>query len=232
MKILKGLFTIIFLSVLIISCKDSKKEEQSESMDSIETVEGTQQINTEMNSEEDSTKKSENKGAAETDENAGFSYTVNYPKDTELAGKVDATIKSLLANHPELESDFDNAYGYAIFPEVTKAGLGVGGAGGKGLVFENSNVIGLTKLIQATLGLQAGGQQYTQAIFFENKEALDNFTNEKFKFSSEASAVALKAGASTNVKYHEGVATVIKSEKGAMFEATLGSQKFKFDGEM
>ena len=79
---------------------------------------------------------------------------------------------------------------------------GIGGAGGKGLVLENGHVIGLSKLAQATLGFQAGGQQYTQAIFFENKEALDNFTNGKFKFSSEASAVALKSGVSMDSDHH------------------------------
>jgi len=223
MKILKGLITIILLGALIVSCKETKKEEQPKTMDSTETAGETPQKDAEMKSKEES------KEDSETNEVAGFSYAINYPKDMELAGEVDATIKSLLVNHPDLESEFANAYGYAVFPKITKAGLGIGGAGGKGLVVENGNVIGLSKLMQATLGVQAGGQQYTQAIFFENKAALDNFINGKFKFSSEASAVALKAGASTSVVYHEGVATVVESEKGAMFEASLGSQKFKFD---
>jgi len=226
MKIIKGLFTIIVLCVLIVSCKETKKEEHSEALESTETVEETSQEQPEMKSEE------KTEEVTETEEMTGFTYAVNYPKDTDLAGEVDSSIKDLLANHPDLEANFTNAYGFAIFPKITKAGLGIGGAGGKGLVLENGHVIGLTKLMQATLGFQAGGQQYTQAIFFENKAALDNFTNGKFKFSSEASAVALKAGASTNIVYHDGVATVIKSEKGAMFEASLGTQKFKYDGSM
>ncbi len=222
MKIIKGLIVIILLSVLVVSCKETKKEEQPEAMEATETVEETPQEKTETKSEE----------AAESKEMEGFSYAVNYPKDTELAGEVDASIKSLLENHPELEADFANAYGFVIFPKITKAGLGIGGAGGKGLVLENGHVIGLSKLMQATLGFQAGGQQYTQAIFFANKAALDNFTNGKFKFSSEASAVALESGVSTNIVYQDDVATIIDSEKGAMFEASLGTQKFKYDGEM
>jgi len=223
MKIIKGIIAILLVSVLIVSCKETKKEEPAEAMEATETVEETSQENTEMKSEE----------STETEEEVtGFSYTVNYPKDTELAGDVAATIKYLSEKYPGLESNFMKAYGYVIFPKITKAGLGIGGAGGKGLVLENDQVIGLSKLAQATIGFQAGGQQYTQAIFFENKAALDNFTNEKFKFSSEASAVALKAGVSTNITYHEGVAAIIDSEKGAMFEASLGTQKFKFDGEM
>lgn len=83
--------------------------------------------------------------------------------------------------------------------------------------------------MQATIGFQAGGQQYTQVLFFKDQEAVDNFTNGKFKFSTEASAVILEKGATTKTTYSEGVATVIDSEKGAMFEASLGTQKFKFE---
>ena len=233
MKIIKGLFTIILLSVLVVSCKDSKKEEQSETIESVELtsepVELTSEPVAETVEEVEEIKSDEE---VEIVEVTGFTYAVNYPKDTELAAEVDATIKNLIATHPGMESDFENAYGYAVFPKITKAGLGIGGAGGKGLVLENDQVIGLTKLMQATLGLQAGAQQYAQVMFFENKAALDNFTNGKFKFSSEASAVALKSGASANVVYNEGIATVVKGEEGAMAEASLGTQKFKFDGEM
>ena len=248
MKIIKGLFTIIILFVVIVSCKDSKKEEHSESMESMESVqsvealesvdETTKEIREKKSEEEISHVTTEMKSLegieveTEIEELKRFNYTVNYPKDTDLAAEVDATIKNLIEKHPDLESDFENAYGYAVFPKITKAGLGIGGAGGKGLVLENDQVIGLTKLMQATLGLQAGAQQYSQVIFFENTDALDNFTNGKFKFSSEASAVALKTGASTNIVYNKGVATVIESEKGAMVEASLGTQKFKYDGDM
>ncbi len=224
MKIIKGLFTIVLLSVLIVSCKDSKKED-SESMETLEVVEETPQETPEIEVVEVVEEVVE-------EEITGFNYTVIYPKDNELAGEVDATIKSLIAGHPGLESDFEKAYGYAVFPKITKAGLGIGGAGGKGLVLENDQVIGLTKLMQATIGLQAGAQQYAQVMFFENKTALDNFTNGKFKFSSEASAVALKSGASTNIVYNDGIATVVEGEEGAMVEASLGTQKFKFDGDM
>ena len=124
MKIIKGLIVIIILSVLVVSCKETKKEEQSEAIEATETVEEAPQETTEMKSEE----KSEE--ATETEEMSGFSYAVNFPKDTELAGEVDSTIKSLLANHPGIEADFANAYGFAVFPKITRAGLGIGGAGG------------------------------------------------------------------------------------------------------
>lgn len=231
MKIVKRLFMALLFAGFIVSCQDSKKEEQSETTESSESIEETSTEKPAETTEETTEEKTEAKTEVktETKEAIGFNYSVNYPKDAELAGEVDATIKSLIVNHPDLESEFEKAYGYAVFPKITKAGLGIGGAGGKGLVLENDKVIGLTKLSQATIGLQAGGQQYSQVMFFEDKAALDKFTNGKFKFSSEASAVALKSGASTDIAYNEGIATVVESEKGAMVEASLGTQKFKFE---
>ena len=111
---------------------------------------------------------------------------------------------------------------------ITKGGLGIGGAGGKGLVFEDYKVIGGASLAQATLGLQAGGQQYMEVIFFEDKAALDRFKEGKIKFSGQASAVALKDGASVDVDYQDGVAVFTKAKGGLMAEASLGGQKFKY----
>ena len=52
MKIIKGLFTIILLCVLIISCKDAKKEEQPAAMEATETEAEAPEEQSEMKSEE------------------------------------------------------------------------------------------------------------------------------------------------------------------------------------
>ncbi|NOQ92732.1 MAG: hypothetical protein GQ552_08455 [Flavobacteriaceae bacterium] len=132
--------------------------------------------------------------------------------------------------NPNVGKMYDNAYGYVIFPKITKGGLIVGGAGGHGLVFENNKVIGSSTLMQATLGAQIGGQQYAEYIFFENKAALDRFTNNKFKFAGELSAVALDKAVSDNIDYQDGVAVYTHANKGLMAEAALGTQKFKYKG--
>lgn len=227
MKLIKNLVAILLLSILFVSCKETKSESKTDESETVEI-----NVNEDVTESKDvSAEDKENDKSATTNDDA-FNYKVNYPKDTELASEVEAAIKEIIETHPELKVEFKKAYGFAVYPKITKAGLGIGGAGGKGLVFEKNAVIGLSKLMQATLGFQAGGQQYKEVLFFESKAALDQFTNEKFKFSSEASAVAVEKGVSTNVAYYEGVATIVESEKGAMFEASLGTQKFKFDGDM
>src|SRR5215510_9634098 len=67
---------------------------------------------------------------------------------------------------------FDTAYGYAVFPTIGKGGIGVGGAHGKGKVYAGGKYVGDTSMTQLTIGLQLGGQAYSEIIFFEDKRAL------------------------------------------------------------
>jgi lipid-binding SYLF domain-containing protein len=123
---------------------------------------------------------------------------------------------------------FDNSYGYVIFPNVGKGGVGVGGAAGNGIAYEKGTAIGSAKMKQVSVGFQFGGQAYREVIFFENKAALDHFKQNKFEFSAQASAVAATAGASTNVKYREGVMVFTQKKGGLMYEASVGGQKFSY----
>jgi len=132
--------------------------------------------------------------------------------------KKDALMKAL----------FDKAYGYVIFPNVGKGGVGVGGASGNGVVYEHNVMIGMASLSQLSIGLQAGGQAYREVIFFESKKEMDRFKESKFEFSAQASAVAANAGASADAKYANGVMVFTMEKGGLMYEASIGGQKFKF----
>jgi lipid-binding SYLF domain-containing protein len=133
-----------------------------------------------------------------------------------------------LKTDPSIENLFKNAYGYAIFPNVGKGAAGVGGAAGKGTVYEKGEPIGTAQMVQVTVGAQAGGQAYREVIFFENKEALDRFMNNKVEFSAQTSAIAAKAGASANANYRDGVVVVSEGKGGLMAEASVGGQKFTY----
>jgi lipid-binding SYLF domain-containing protein len=128
-----------------------------------------------------------------------------------------------------LKKLFEDAFGYVIFPNVGKAGLGIGGAAGNGVVYERGQMIGMAKLSQVSIGFQAGGQAYREVIFFESNKDMERFKNSQFEFSAQASAVAVTAGASTNVKYADGVMVFTMQKGGLMYEASIGGQKFKFN---
>ncbi len=148
----------------------------------------------------------------------------------ELEKESKEALDNMLKESPKLKTFVNKAYGYAIFPKITKAGLGIGGAAGKGIVYQNHNIVGSSKLKQASFGLQAGGQQYSEVIFFENRESFENFINDKLKFDAQASAVAITKGASIDAAYHNGVAVFTRVKGGLMYEASIGGQHFKFEG--
>ncbi|HEY1869863.1 MAG TPA: YSC84-related protein, partial [Chitinophagaceae bacterium] len=110
-----------------------------------------------------------------------------------------------------------------------KGAIGVGGAAGNGIVFENGNPVGKASMKQVNVGFQFGGQAYREVIFFESADALNRFKQNKFEFSAQASAVAVKTGASADVKYREGVMVFSQEKGGLMYEASVGGQKFEYN---
>jgi len=147
----------------------------------------------------------------------------------EQSTEVKDTIELFKSRDPGLSKWFTEAHGYAVFPTVGKGGMGVGGAFGRGQVFENGTFIGYSKLSQATIGLQLGGQEYAEVIFLKDKYALSSFTSGTFEFAAQASAVAVRAGASADADYNNGVAVFTMPRGGAMFEASVGGQKFGYE---
>lgn len=143
--------------------------------------------------------------------------------------KVQAAILDILQKDPGMADWFKNAAGYAVFPSVGKGGIGVGGAYGKGLVIAGDKVIGSTSLSQVTIGLQLGGQAYSEFIFFRDETALADFKRGNFEMGAQASAVAATTGASADADYNKGVAIFTNISGGLMGEASVGGQKFKFE---
>jgi lipid-binding SYLF domain-containing protein len=148
--------------------------------------------------------------------------------DAKLVSDAAEAKAAFIKSDGHMQSLFDNSYGYAIFPNVGKGAVGVGGAAGNGVVYEQGNMIGMAKMKQVSVGFQFGGQAYREVIFFETKEALDRFKEDKFEFAAQVSAVAAASGASADAKYREGVLVFTQEKKGLMYEASVGGQKFSF----
>ena len=148
--------------------------------------------------------------------------------DANAEKKARETISLFKKKDPSLKPFFDKAHGYAVFPTVGKGAVGVGGAHGKGSVYKKGKFIGHASLTQITIGFQLGGQAYSEIIFFEDKETLEDFTQGNFELSAQASAVAATAGAAANADYAHGVAIFTMTMGGLMYEASVGGQKFSF----
>ena len=159
----------------------------------------------------------------------GSSWAWDPNEIEKLEPKVAATVEKLLEKDSGMQSFFDKAAGYAVFPTVGKGGFGIGGARGKGLLKVGGETVAVVTLTQLTIGFQAGGQAYSEFIFFEDEMALGNFRRGNYELSAQASAVAVTAGASADAKFNEGVAIFTEAKGGLMYEATVGGQKFKVE---
>lgn len=162
---------------------------------------------------------------------AGVMLGVGAANAWDAAGEKRAheTIAAFKQADPGIETFFQDAYGYAVFPEITKGAIGIGGAQGDGTVFEGGASVGSSTMSQVTIGLQLGGQTYREIIFFKDKAALDNFKRGNFEVAAGASAVAAAKGASKSANYERGVAIFTMAESGLMFEASIGGQEFTYE---
>jgi lipid-binding SYLF domain-containing protein len=146
-----------------------------------------------------------------------------------LVMEADQTVARFKSTDPSLsESFFKNAVGYAVFPTVGKGAVGVGGAYGKGVLYEGGTMVGYCDLSQGSIGFQLGGQAYSELIFFENNAVLSSFKQGNMEFAAQASAVAASADASANADYDNGVAVFTLAGTGLMYEASIGGQKFSY----
>jgi len=158
----------------------------------------------------------------------------------------DAT--ELFKNAGQSRGFFKTSYGYAIFPGIGKGGFVVGGAHGNGRAYVHDRYVGDTSMTQLSVGFQAGGQAYSQIIFFQDKRAFDEFAKGDFEFGADVNAVAITAAAGGTVgttgasagasggmkdattagKYYKGMAVFTIVKGGAMYQATVAGQKFKY----
>jgi lipid-binding SYLF domain-containing protein len=148
-----------------------------------------------------------------------------------IVAEATSRLQQMQTEDPALGALIKKGHGYSLFPNVGKGGLVVGGAYGRGVVYERGQHIGYSDLTQGSVGLQAGGQSFSELLVFENKAALDRFKAGQFGFAADASAVVLKSGAATNANFVDGVAVVVQPIGGVMLEAAIGGQQFTYQAK-
>ncbi len=147
----------------------------------------------------------------------------------EYDAKAQEAIATFKEKDPSIQRFFDAASGYVVIPTVGKAGFGLGGARGKGVLYENGRVTALVTLTQLSFGFQWGGQAYSEFIFFEDAATLTNFKLGNYELGAQASAVAITVGASADAEFNSGMAIFTQAKGGLMYEASVSGQKFKVE---
>jgi lipid-binding SYLF domain-containing protein len=164
-------------------------------------------------------------------------------KDNDYQATID-----LFKHAGESAGFFHDCYGYAVFPNIGKGAFVVGGAYGKGRVYEHGRYVGDTSLTQVSVGFQAGGEGYSQIVFFQDKRAFEEFTDGNFEFDAGVRVVAITASAggqagtqgvsgdasagkkdaATAGQYYKGMAVFTIVKGGALYQASVSGQKYSY----
>ena len=129
---------------------------------------------------------------------------------------------------PQMQPYFDEAYGYAILPGVTRIGIGFGGAYGKGVVVEGDELIGHTSFAQFTSGIQMGAKYFSMIVFFKDEAALNDYKLSQMQFMGQIGVDLATVGASGTPSFSDGVAIFAMTRFGLMGEFTISGARFKF----
>ena len=144
----------------------------------------------------------------------------------ELESSSKQALNQLVSQNPGAKALNAKAVAVLVFPKVTKAGLGVGGQFGEGVLWRKGKASGYYNTAGASYGLQAGAQQFGYAMFFMNQKALDSLSSTQgFEVGVGPSVVVMDEGKAKNITsgtLTEDIYAFIFSQKGLM--AGLGIQ--------
>ena len=147
---------------------------------------------------------------------------------SQLDDDANDTLKQAKMTDPTLSTLLKSSSGYAVFPSINKGGAVVGGSYGRGAVYQDGTLIGFADITQATVGVQAGAEDFSEIVVFESSQDLERFKAGQLTFAADYSAVALKTGAGESAAYTNGVAVFVEPIGGLMVEAAVGGQQFTY----
>lgn len=155
------------------------------------------------------------------------------PKTTDerqsLETRADATLRAMQDKDPSLRDVIEQSAGYAVFPSVGKGGAGVGGAFGRGVLYERGAVTGYVKLEQAQIGAVLGGETFSELLVLSKAEDVQDLKQGDYKLAATIEAIALTAGAGAKGNLDSGAAVFVMPVGGLMVDVSISGQRFQFE---
>lgn len=147
----------------------------------------------------------------------------------EINAKVNATLKEFYQTVKGGKELAGKASGILVFPEVVKAGFGIGGEYGEGSLLVGGKPVAYYSTAGASIGLQFGAQIKSQVILFMNADVLKRFRSSKGWKAGVDGSVALATlgagGAIDTETAKKPIIGFIFSNKGLMYNLTFEGSK-------
>lgn len=141
-----------------------------------------------------------------------------------------ATLSEMEARDPSLSGLLQDAYAYVVFPSVGKGGAIVGGAFGRGILYEGDRPTGYVELAQASLGAQLGGETFSELIVLRDRRDVEDIKAGSFKVGGNVSVTALTAGAARAAMHgaERTNAVFLLPRGGLMVDVSVSGQRLDY----
>ncbi len=147
----------------------------------------------------------------------------------EIDAKVDLALNKLLGESEAAKALNGRALGVLVFPDIVKAGFGIGGQYGEGALRRNGVTTGYYNIASASFGLQAGAQSYSQVMFFMTEDALKYLDQSKgFEVGADANVAVADAGLNVDANsstIQDPIVAFVFGQKGLMAGVTVEGSK-------
>jgi lipid-binding SYLF domain-containing protein len=147
----------------------------------------------------------------------------------ELDARVREAVRELHQTSPTARELSAKARGMLVFPRVFKAGYGIGGEFGEGVLLADGRTVDYYNIASASVGLQLGIQRKSVVVLFMTDEALRRFReSEGWKVGVDTSIAIVTVGIGGEIDtdtLQKPVIGFLFSNKGLMYNLTLEGSK-------
>ncbi len=147
----------------------------------------------------------------------------------EINAKVQGAIENFYKQTSAGKQLAQKATGMLVFPEVIKAGIGIGGEYGEGALLVNGKTAAYYSTAAVSIGFQLGAQIRSQIILFMNQKVLEDFRkSDGWKAGVDGSVALVTLGAGGEIStdtIKEPILGFIFSNKGLMYNLTFEGSK-------
>src|SRR5262249_18810083 len=139
-----------------------------------------------------------------------------------------ATLDEMIARDARIQDTIRGAPAYAVFPSIAKGGFLVGGAHGRGILYENGLPTGFVSIEQGSIGAQLGGQSFAQLLVLRSPAQVASVKSGTFTAGADLGVVVLNAAASTQTNFNPNASIYVLPRGGLMVDISVSGQQIKY----
>jgi lipid-binding SYLF domain-containing protein len=145
-----------------------------------------------------------------------------------LRQDAEATLGAMVARDPALRDVTRTAQAYAVFPSIGKGGALVGGAYGRGILYEGGVATGYVSLQQASIGAQLGGQSFSELLILRNSGDIDALKSGDYTVGANMGVVVLTTAAEAHATFDPNASVFVMPRGGLMVDVSISGQKINY----